>query len=87
MAGKTDFDYHRSTLNPLIDYGRRHHGHQFQQKHHNAGNLPFEGKLIKLRYVKSKNFLKWSFQLKIFTGLFLIVNIEMLFNSSCCPGA
>jgi len=42
MAGKTDFDYHRSTLNPLIDYGRRHHGHQFQQKYYNAGILPSE---------------------------------------------
>jgi len=39
MAGRTEFDYHRSALNPFVDLERRHHGHQIQPRHSNAGRL------------------------------------------------
>lgn len=39
MAGRADYDYHRSNLNPLVDFGRRQHGHQTQTRHYNAGRF------------------------------------------------
>jgi len=39
MAGRTEFDYHRSALNPFVDLERRHHGHQILPRHSNAGRL------------------------------------------------
>jgi len=38
MTGRSEFDFHRSALNPLVDLERtRHHGHQIRSRHLDAG--------------------------------------------------